>query len=552
MRARLAALTLALAAPSGCYADFSPESSTQHASVGPAPLRRLTNEEYTNALADLFPSVTASALGLPVLPADATVAGFDNAAEAQQPSDVRISRYEAIAGAYAHALVSDTDALRALVGCPDWSTPALADACARAFVVDVGGRVFRRPVTDDERDRFTARFHGWQIAVDFAGATELTLSAMLQSPQFIYRPEPAPPDVARGRTVALDPFAMATRLSFFLWKSTPDDALLLAAKNGQLVSEADVRAQATRMLADPRARRVLYSFHRQWLGLDRVLLDEHAVRTPEVDPGWTTATQAAAMIETQLFIENTLAQGGTFRDLLESRRAWVNGDAARVYRINPLPDPARWTEVLLPENERAGLLTRAAFLAGYSHRGATSPPVRGNWLELRLLCQLPVSPPPGVDLSQPKAQPGAGLQTNRMLFESRTKPPACQGCHANLNGVGFGFEHYDAAGRFQTVENGLAIDSTGEINGTDVDGSFDGALALSTRLARSSAVHRCATERWVRFAVGRAPDDAEAEVIRRLGQRFHESQGDVRALLVDLVSSDTFRFQKVTREGSSP
>ncbi len=537
----------AFAAPLGCYADYSADTSAQQANVGPAPLRRLTNEEYLNALSDLFPHVKVT---LPVLPADATVAGFDNAAEAQQPSDVRISRYEAIASAYAHALVNDATGLNALVACPDFSTPALADACARTFVETVGGRIFRRPLTDDERDRFTARFHGWQIAVDFPGATELTLAALLQSPQFIYRPEPAPPDVANGIRIPVEPFAMASRLSFFLWRSTPDDALLLAAKKRQLATEADVRAQAARMLADPRARRVLYSFHRQWLGLDRVLYDEHAARTPDVDPGWTPATQAAVMTETELFIENTLSQGGTFADLFTSRRAWVNGDAARVYRINPLPDPSQWTEVTLPENERAGLLTRAAFLAGYSHRGATSPPVRGNWLELRLLCRLPISPPPGVDLSQPKAQPGDGPQTNRMLFETRTRPAVCQSCHASLNGFGFGFEHYDAAGKFQTVDHGLAIDAVGKLTNTDVDGPFDGALDLSAKLAQSSVVHRCATERWVRFAVGRAPDPAESLTIDALAQRFHESHGDVRALLVDLVASDTFRLQKVAREGS--
>lgn len=539
----------ALAAATGCYGDYTPDGTAHAADVGPSPLRRLTNEEYLNALSDLFPRVKVT---LPVLPADATVAGFDNAAEAQQPSDVRISRYEAIAGAYAHALASDPDALHALIGCPDFSTPALADACARTFVTTVGGRVFRRPLLDEERDRFVERFRGWQIAVDFAGATELTLSAMLQSPQFVYRPEPAPPDAADGATVPVEPFALASRLSFFLWKSTPDDALLDAARNGQLGTETDVRAQATRMLADPRARRVLYSFHRQWLGLDRVLLDEHTQRTPDVDPGWTPATQAAVMTETELFIENTLAQGGTFADLFTSRRAWVNGDAARVYRINPLPDPSQWTEVTLPENERAGLLTRAAFLAGYSHRGATSPPVRGNWVTLRLLCQLPISPPPGVDLSQPKAMAGDGPQTNRMLFETRTKPAACQGCHSTLNGYGFGFEHYNAAGQYQTVDDGLAVDATGKITGTDVDGPFDGALDLSAKLANSAVVQRCATERWVRFAVGRAPDPAEAPMIAALSQRFHGSHGDVRALLTDLVASDTFRLRTVKREVSSP
>jgi hypothetical protein len=545
---RLLALGLALALPLGCYADYTPEP-TQSTAVGPAPLRRLTNEEYLNALADLFPSVKVT---LPALPTDATVAGFDNAAEAQQPSDVRIARYEAIASAYAHVLARDASAVHALTGCADYASPALADACASSFVQKVGSRIFRRPLTSDERDRFTSRFHGWQLAVDFEGATELTLSALLQSPQFIYRPEPAPPDVAAGRTIPLEPYAMATRLSFFLWKSVPDDALLDAASRNQLGTESELRAQAKRMLEDPRAKRVLYSFHRQWLGLDRVLLDEHSARTAAVDPAWTPATQAAVNLETQLFVENTLAGGGTFKDLFTSRQAWVNGEAARVYRIGAPSDPAQWTQVELPQTERAGLLTRAAFLSGYSHRGATSPPVRGNWLQLRLLCQLPLSPPPGVDLSQPKAQPGDGPQTNRMLFETRTRPPTCQGCHAGLNGYGFGFEHYNAAGEFQTQDNGLPVDATGKITGTDVDGPFNGAIELSARLSQSAVVQRCATERWVRFAVGRAPDPAEALLISTLAEDFHTSEGDVRALLVDLVASDTFRLQKVTREVSSP
>src|SRR5262249_35526664 len=160
--------------------------------------------------------------------------------------------------------------------------------------------------------------------------------------------------------------------------------------------------------------------------------------------------------------------------------------------------------------ERAGILTRVSFLAGYSHRGATSPPVRGNGIELRFLCQLPVSPPPNADLSQPKAEPGDGPKTNRQLFEARTKPAMCQTCHGALNGFGFGLEKYDAAGHFHTSENGLPIDASGTIRGTeDVDGPYDGAIALSEALAKSKTVHACATERMVRFALGRPPAAVE-------------------------------------------
>jgi hypothetical protein len=513
--------------------------------VGPAPLRRLSNSEYLNALHDLFP---AQEPALPTLPNDTVVAGFENAAEAQQPSDVRVARYETIADVYAAGATVDTPSVRALTGCEDWTTPSLASACARGFLERVGGRLFRRPLLPAERDRLALRFQAWAAAVDFEGAVRLSLSAMLQAPQFLYRPEPAPAvEGAPTRTsiVPVEPYAMASRLSFFLWESVPDDALLAAAASDELRTEEQLRAQAARMLKDDRARRVLGNFHRQWLGLDRVLVDEHLVRTPAVDPAWTAASQRSAARESQLFVENVLMASGSLRELFTSRRAWVDGEMARVYGVAAPADPSAFVEVTLPGAERAGILTRAAFLAGYSHRGATSPPVRGNGLQLRVLCQLPRSPPPGVDLSMPTAAPGQGPQTNRMLFEARTRPAFCQGCHAGLNGFGFGLEHYDAAGHYQASEQGLAIDARGAIVGTDVDRPFDGALDLSAALANSEVVDRCATQQWLRYALGRAPTADEEPILVALSRELHASGGDLRALLVSIVTAPTFRLRRI-------
>ncbi len=536
------ALVLAGSGYAGCSAaspSYGPPAAVQ---VGPSPLRRLTSSEYLNALHDLFPKLSPT---LPALPAEVPVAGFDNAAEAQEPSDVLIARYETIANLVAEAATADTPSLSAVVGCDDWSTPALATSCATTFVQQVGRRLFRRPLDDAESARLLLRFQGWQAAVDFAGAVELTLSAMLQSPQFLYRVEPLPRGAASGSAVPVDPYEMASRLSFFLWESVPDEALLQAASRGELASDAQLRDQATRMLADDRAQRVLWSFPRQWLGLDRILLDEHSARTAAVDPLWTAATQASASAETRLFVQNVLGQGGTLRDLLTSRRAWIDGEMARVYGLAAPHDPSAWTEVSLPAAERSGLLTRVSFLAGYSHRGATSPPVRGNGIQLRLLCELPISPPPGVDLSQPMVPPGSGPQTNRMLFEQRTKPAFCQACHAGLNGFGFGFESYNAAGHYQTTDDTLPVDATGTITGTDVDGPFDGAIALSEALSRSRVVHECATQEMVRYALGRAPADGERPAVAALSKSFFESGGDLRALLVDVVLSPSFRLHLV-------
>lgn len=535
-------VVLALAAPLGCFWNAgSADPPASVAAIGPAPLRRLTNEEYINALSDLFPSV-AGAVALPPLPADATVAGFDNSADVQQPSDVLVARYESIANLYAEALTATPDGVASVVGCDP--TGDLAEACGSSFVDAMGGRLFRRPLRGDEHDRFVARFAAWSRSVDFEGAVQLTLASMLQSPQFVYRAEPPPAIVPEGLTaIPVEPYAMASRLSFFLWKSVPDDELLAAAAQGQLSTTQQIRDQAARMLQDTRARRVLYSFHRQWLGLDRILQDEHNARSAAIDPTWSPATQASLSRETQLFIENVLGEGGSFRDLLSSRRAWLDAESARIYGVSAPDVP--WTEVTLPVAERSGLFTRGAFLAAYSHRGATSPPVRGNWVQLRLLCQLPISPPPDADLSQPMSAPDDAPQTTRMLFETRTKPAACRGCHAGLNGFGFGFERYDAAGKLQNVENGLGIDARGKVIGTDVDGVFDGAVDLSARLSDSATVHACATERWLRFALGRAPTDGESHTVLDLAERFHASHGNVRSLLIDIVSADTFRLRPV-------
>ena len=544
-------LTLGVAGAAGAACSTgdvaAPGALLPNPRVGATPLRRLSNVEYLNALADLFPSAHPT---LPALPPDIPVAGFENAAEAQRPSDVLVARYEAIANLYAEAVTRDPEGVRALAGCTDWSTPSLASACASSFFATTGLRIFRRPLTDEERTRLLLRFEGWQGAVDFEGAVQLSLSALLQSPQFLYRPEPVPRSEPPGSVIEVEPYAMATRLSFFLWESGPDATLLDAAAHGALGSAEAVHGAAQRMLDDPRAARVFWDFPRQWLGLDRVLQDEHALRTAEIDARWTTKTQASANQETRLFVQNTLAGGGTLRDLLTSRRAWVDGEMARVYGLPAPADPTTWSETTLPATERAGLLTRASFLAGYSHRGATSPPVRGNGIQLRFLCQLPISPPPDADLSQPKAAPGSGPQTNRMLFEARTKPGACQGCHVGLNGFGFGFEQYDAAAHFRASDNGLPVDARGAILGTDVDRAFDGAIDLSQALAESETVHACATAELVRYALGRAPTRDELPALATFTRSLMASRGDLRALLLEIATSPSFRLRLVDQEPS--
>ncbi len=538
-RIRSTALVLSFAAiPSlGCDSERSQGAETAPL-VGRSPLRRMSNGEYLNALGDLFPDVHVD---LPELPQDTLVAGFENAAEAQKPSDVRIARFESIAILYSREATRDSLHVRRLAGC-EWDSPAKVTECANHFVETTGRRLFRRPLLAAERDRFVSKLHGWRATIDFEAAVRLTLAAMLQSPQFLYRPEPETAGQV-GAVVPLDGYAMASRLSFFLWESVPDDAGIDAAEHGRLGTAEGVRAEAERMLGDERARRVYWSFHRQWLGLGRISEEEHSVRTAEVDADWTAATSISARKESQLFVENVLSAGGTFEDLFTSRRAWIDGEMARIYGVR-LPPTSGFSETSLKASERAGLLTRVAFLGSTSHRGATSPPIRGNALQLRLLCQAETPPPPGVDLSPPKSSPTEGPKTNRMLFEERTSPQACRGCHEGLNGFGFGFEHYSASGAYQKLDHGLPVDARGNVIGTDVDRAFDGPLELSETLARSRAVRRCATLQWTRYALGRTPEDIELPAIDALTDSFLRD-GHVRAFLLELVTSPSFRMRRL-------
>jgi Protein of unknown function (DUF1592)/Protein of unknown function (DUF1588)/Protein of unknown function (DUF1595)/Protein of unknown function (DUF1585)/Protein of unknown function (DUF1587) len=540
---RVARVLLALAAVSAaCSDNDAPPTDGAALAVGPAPLRRLSNDEYVNALTDLFPTV---AIQMPPLPDDSDVANFNNAAEAQKPSDLRVARYEEVANLYSAALTKDAASVTQLVGC-DYSNASSATDCAAQFIRTTGRRVYRRPLLAEEQDRLVVRFAGWSAAIDFAAAVQLTLSTFLQSPQFLYRPEPTDgsgPGASQA-VVPLSSMAIATRLAIFLWESVPDDGLLAAAERNELSNPAQVEAQAKRMLADPRARRVYWSFHRQWLGLSRIVQTEHAERIAAVDPNWTPALQTAALREAQLTTQNVIADGGGLRDLWLTKRSFVNADLARVYGITT-PASGAFAEVQLPAGERAGLLTRVAFLAGYSHRNGTSPPLRGSGVITHALCQTIGAPPPGADLSQPMPAPDDTPKTNRQLFEERTAPAVCAGCHAQLNGIGFGFEHYNAAGIYQTSERGLPINARGALLGADDSSPFNGALELSERLARSKNVYACATEQWMRYAFGRAPDKKESAWLASATNDFFASGGNVQQLLLRIVASPSFRFAPV-------
>ncbi|MBW1906982.1 MAG: DUF1592 domain-containing protein [Deltaproteobacteria bacterium] len=493
-------------------------------------MRRLTNSEYDNTVRDLLGGDVPA---LPEQPSDAVLEGsFENDASSLGPSDVRIARYETAAMAVGEHVVNNATARDHVVPC------ATSDAdCGWQFVESFGKRAFRRPLTDEELDRWFGFFESQRTSIDFDAAVQLTVAAMLQTPQFLYRLESEGSDVNSDQ-VELTQHEVASRLSYFLWETMPDAELLAAAEAGELTNAEQLETQARRLLGDDRARNAVRNFHRQWLYLDRVL-DEDKV--PELFPMWGSQARESAKEETLRFIEGTFFDGGTVEDLFTSNVAYVDALMAQLYDI-PAPS-APWSQVELDPAERGGLLSRVAFLAGNAHEANGSPPLRGVFVMERLLCETRPSPPANVDTSTPTADPDQGPMTNRDLFEERVAPSTCQGCHVRIDGFGYGFENYDAVGMFRQEDNGLPVDASGFADGIGNDAGYEGAVELQTLLGQSDVVRDCVAKQWFTYVNGRSIEPADTCQLEAIQTAFADNGGDLVELLVSIVTRPEFRLR---------
>ncbi|MCA9545026.1 MAG: DUF1588 domain-containing protein, partial [Myxococcales bacterium] len=366
----------------------------------------------------------------------------------------------------------------------------------------------------------------------------VALAAMLQSPQFLYRLTAPTPDEVEGAAVPLAGWVRASRLSYFLWGSTPDEALLAAAEAGALGTVEGVAAQVRRILPDPRTRATVQHFHRQWLGLD-------ALARMEKDhpyPGGVEALRAVLARSVEALVDEAFVQG--VDALLSGPSLHVDGDLAALLG---LPAPAGdFGPVAAPADQRAGLLTHPAVLAKLAHPDQTSPIHRGIFVRERLLCQTLPPPPADLIIEPPDPDPRA---TTQQRFAQHTADPACAGCHTLMDPVGFGFENYDELGRFRQTENGLPVDASGELVAPptpDLAGPFDGAVALAERLAQSPAVKQCVATWWFRYALARGELPVDACARARIEDAFIDSGGDFTALLVALATSGAFTHRAGT------
>jgi hypothetical protein len=494
---------------------------------GATPLRRLTIREYNNTLRDL--------LGIPVamrdLGVDQDAGGFAIGGPVTTSGDATrlLDSAEQLAASAAAKIAS-------LLPC----SPVPADAggqteCAKKFIGQFGRRAFRRPLTTDEAGDLLAVYaahRGAEINYPFADAIQSVVAAILTSPYFLYRAEGVGlPAIKDGALVRFNPHEVASRLSYSLWGSMPDDLLFAEVDGGRLSTPEQIEAQARRMLKDPKVKDTVADFHLQWLYIDGL------PKEPPKDTRFTTYTPqlvAAMMAETAGFANDIFANGGRLEKLMTSSSTLVDPALAKLYGASvsgTTPQP-----VTLDGTQRGGLLTQASFLAMHATATETNPVRRGAVVLRRLLCN-EIQPPDDMDVGQPKP-PGPGLTTRERFAEHALNP--CASCHRLTDPIGFAFENYDAIGAWRTTEQGKMVDASGELGLDAGNLKFNNAVELARGLATSKELRECMATQWLRYFTRRAETAGDTASLQAAGEAFAKSSYDLRELLVALTKTRAF------------
>ena len=501
---------------------------------------RLTHRQYDNSVRDL--TGLDLALGRDFLP-DEAQAGFDRGVDLQV-GDALGQSYRLAAEQLAAAVVSSPDAYQLVVGCD----PATGEACARAFIITFGRKVFRRPLTDAEVTARMALFQRGAMLIDagddFQRGVQIALEAFFQSPYFLYRIELGQQTDASGM-IALDSYEIAARLSYALTNTAPDSILAAAADDGALVSPRAVAEQARRLVASPAARDTVRDFHRQWLDLD--VYPQKLVKDPTLYPSISPALAPLLTREVEAFVEDvTFDMRKGLPSLLTAPFTYVNQVTAPLYGV----DGAFGEElqrVNLDPTRRAGLLTQVGFLATRAFSDRSSPIHRGVFIQRRLLCTALPGPPPGIPALPPVD--GTSIKTTRQQVDEHTAPAACAGCHrAVINPPGFGLENYDAIGQFRTSENGVAIDASGQLVATAGLAPFSNGVELATAIATAPESSRCYATNWLRYLLGRFETAADDCALAALAARLSDDDYTGADLMIDTTRTRAFLFR--TPEGT--
>jgi hypothetical protein len=490
--------------------------------AGPMPLRRLTHREFNNTVRDL--------LGVTSNPADAFPLDLDGGFLFHRAGLVSSLDASVLRDA-AEAMVKTLDIAKLLPCSPDGDE----DACAANFIRSFGARAYRRPVSTEEAARLTALFKTArsQMMLDFNESIRVVIEAILQTPGFLYRWELGN-DVAAldGQVAKLSPYEVASRLSYFFWRSMPDKTLFDAAAAGTLKSGETVAEQARRLLADPKAQATLASFFDEWLGLEEL---PERPKDAKLYPEFGEPLATAMLEENHSFIGSVLFGGdGTFTSLMTGTSTKVPGDLAALYG-------AQSGATSLNPGERAGLMTRVGFLTVTGSPTGSHPVKRGRKVYERFLCGVLPPPPNNVPPTKPASEGG----TTRQRFAEHDTNPCAQGCHSLMDPLGFAFEHYDGIGRYRTEDNGLPVDSTTNITVDGATHAVADAVELSKLLAESPTAQGCFAAQWARFALVRDLTEADRYSIQSVQAAFAQNGLKLPDMLVSVATTRSFLYRSI-------
>ncbi|MEE2788241.1 MAG: DUF1592 domain-containing protein [Myxococcota bacterium] len=488
---------------------------------------RLTQTQVTNSIQSVFGTdINVPAMADPDLK-DGQFLSIG--ATISTPSARGVESIESMSYAVAAEVVSPQNRER-IVGCPP-----MDEDCIESFVIRTARRLWRRPPTDGEIRRLTHVFKTASERLDDAYAgLEFAIAAMLQSPHFVFRNEHA----VDGRYTDL---SLASKLSYLLVNTTPDDTLLKAAERGTLTTNRGLRAQIERLLNSPRAEAALLRFFEEWFDLEGL---DHLNKDPLVFRAMSPELGPSARMETLMNLSEIIfEEDSDLRDLLIRRRTFVNRKLAAMYEM-PAPVREGFGPIEFPPaHRRRGLLGQVSFLALHAHPVSTSATLRGMFIREALLCQVIPPPPAEVDTSIP--EPSGRRQTLRDRVDEHLAATSCQGCHRLTDPIGLAFETFDGIGIARTLDNGGEIDPSGEIDGQ----TFSDAYELAGYLRNHPDFPKCLIRNLHRFVTGQVETDQQQEMLAAMTRRFAQVGYRFKPILTELLMSPVFREAGSSRGG---
>jgi hypothetical protein len=423
-------------------------------------------------------------------------------------------------------------------------------SCARTIVSGLARRAFRRPVTPAETDRLVALVaRAQQDGGKFEDGIALAIQAILVSPNFLFRVERTPAGAKTAASVAVAPYELASRLSYFLWSSIPDDDLLSAAAAGTLRKPAVLKAQIVRMLNDPKSSRLAENFAGQWLETRRL---ESIRPDPQKFPEFDDYLRFSMRRETELFFENIVHQDAPILDFLDGHYSFLNQRLAQLYQVPGVAGPefrkVDFTRSPPASGPRGGVLTQAGVLTVSSYANRTSVVLRGKWILQELLDAAPPPPPPDVPILD-EAAIGKSMSLRQQMEKHRTNP-VCASCHSMMDPLGFGLENYNAIGKWRTQDGAFPVDASGKLPGGR---TFTGAAELEQVLrAQAPNFATCLTRKLLTYSLGRGVESFDQPTVAAIVRRVALDHYRFSTLIFDIAASPAFQMRRPEPLGARP